>query len=77
MPCECEDLSYLSALAKGRRSPASEGELTIRPLGLDPVCNFFAMPEPRLVDYLGRFENAAFPFLTAPEILRALQTFRC
>jgi hypothetical protein len=77
VPCECAELTYLSAVANGRRSLTVEKELVIRPVILDPVGDFFSPPEAKVVYVPGRFENASFPFLTAKGILRALQTFRC
>lgn len=77
LPCECEDVYCLKALAQKGRGPDSERELPLLTGVAVSVCDFCPMPESGMVDYRRRHRCAEFPSLTAPEILRAFQTFRC
>lgn len=77
LPCECDDLFFLKVLAEKGRGSDSECSLPslMRVAAFDH--EFCAMSEVGIVDYRRRNGCAGFPTLSAPEILRAFQTFRC
>ncbi len=77
LPCECDDLFFLKVLAEKGRGSDSECSLPSLMRVAAFVHEFCAMTEVGMVDYRRRNGCAGFPTLSAPEILRAFQTFRC